>query len=437
MTQPIVHIRVGKAGFTLPVGFQPLTIGRAADNAVHVKDSKVEDHHAIVLRKGDGVHVIDLGSKHGTKVNGKPVQDAKLGEGDVVKIGPMELRLAGMAPAPDPFDSDVADAIESPEDRVPAPTVAITAEDLREPPRQPVVRRSGDSGPIRVIPDPESDRPLYKPPPLTIDDLLLPRDLHHAVQSFLDRDAGLAIVCGPEGSGRTSTCYAMLRRLAARKRIVTFEQPPELQIEGAAQVFVHDTREYAPMFNRMLAGDPQVIFLGEPPPPAVITPALQAAVGRCLVVALVEANDCVEPVYDWLMKCAQPKLLASSLKLVICQRVVRRLCDNCKAPIPIEGEAQQKLGPFLSHVDRVYAADACPECNNTGYVGQIGIFEVLTVGDSLRAVLMTRHPTVKNLRDACDPKHLIPLHLSAYARVAQGLTTIEEADTAIASRVKR
>jgi hypothetical protein len=433
---PLLHIQTGHGGFTMPLTFQPVTIGRSPDNIIHLNDDVVSAHHCIVLRMDDEVHVLDLRSHSGTLINGAPVRFARLGPSDVLRVGHAQIRLTEVPSrqvhraAPSSGTGMVEEPQKEEEDFRP-PIPVIPASELRES----VTGKLDDSGaPIKVVPDPSTDTPRYLPPPRLIGELLLPREMDGAIRAFLRRPAGMVMIAGPTDSGRTTTAYAMLRHLAAAgRRIVTFEQPPELQLENTVQIFIHDVRQYAEQIERMLRGEPGVLFLGEPPTIAAANAALRAAVGRCLVICIVDAADAMDAMHRWLERGVQPRLLAAGLGLVLSQRLVRRLCDQCKSPAPIEGDALRKLSPFIPHIEHIYVPDTCPVCNNTGYVGRLGVFEVLQVGDLLRAALLMRHPSADDLRKATDVRHHIPLPLSAYARVAQGLTTLEEADAIAAS----
>jgi len=432
MPAPALHIQTGHGGFTVPLTFQPLTIGRSPDNLVHLEDELVSAHHCIVLRIEDEVHVLDLQSQSGTLINGSPIRFAPLAQGDVLRVGRAQARLASSAsPAPFvPEDSTGYSSSSPPQAQELRPPVrVIAASELREA----VTGSLDDSGaPIKVVPDPASDQPRYLPPPRLLGELLLPRDMDGFVRGFLRRPAGMVIVSGPPGSGRTTTAYAMIRHLAAAgRRVVTFEQPPELQIENTVQIFVHDLRSYGEQIERMMRTEPNVLMLGEPPDALAARAALPAAVGKCLVIVVLEAPDAIDAIYRWLMMNIAPRTLAASLGLVLSQRLVRRLCDQCKTPSPIVGDGARKLAPFLGHIEHIYSPDTCAACNNTGFVGRIGVFEVLQVSDAMRAMLLTRHPGPDDLRRATDARHYIPLALSAYARVAQGLTSMEEADAIV------
>ncbi|MDR2244634.1 MAG: type II secretion system ATPase GspE [Burkholderiales bacterium] len=199
---------------------------------------------------------------------------------------------------------------------------------------------------------------------------------------------GIFLVTGPTGSGKTTTLYAALSRLErGRINLMTVEDPIEYALDGVAQTQINPRIElsFARALRSILRQDPDVIMIGEIRDLETAQIAVQASLTGHLVLATLHTNDAPSAVTRLADMGIEPYLLASSLLGVLAQRLVRVLCPHCrKAAPPTEAEAQllEKMG--LTGIDKLYAPTGCEQCNQSGYRGRTGIYELLQVNDAMR-----------------------------------------------------
>jgi len=237
---------------------------------------------------------------------------------------------------------------------------------------------------------------------------------------------GIILVTGPTGSGKTTTLYAGLRQLNDGSRnILTVEDPVEYAIEGVGQTQVNAKvgLTFAAGLRAILRQDPDVVMVGEIRDRETSEIAVQASLTGHLVLSTVHTNDAVGAITRMRDMKVEPFLLASTLRAVIAQRLVRRLCQHCREPHQADKSASALLGFDPGTI--VYRAKGCGECNGTGYKGRIGVFEAIRVDDTIRRLindggdesLIARHAFLNapNLGSA------------ARALVRDGQTTAEEA----------
>ncbi|PZU59364.1 MAG: type II secretion system protein GspE [Sphingobium sp.] len=242
----------------------------------------------------------------------------------------------------------------------------------------------------------------------------------------LSEPNGIILVTGPTGSGKTTTLYAGLRNLNDGSRnILTVEDPVEYAIEGVGQTQVNAKvgLTFAAGLRAILRQDPDVVMVGEIRDRETAEIAVQASLTGHLVLSTVHTNDAVGAITRMRDMRVEPFLLASTLRAVIAQRLVRRLCQHCREPVQADKSASALLGFDLGTI--VYRARGCPECSGTGYKGRIGVFEAIRVDDTVRRLindggdesLIARHAFLNapNLGSA------------ARALVRDGQTTAEEA----------
>ncbi len=248
------------------------------------------------------------------------------------------------------------------------------------------------------------------------------------------RPHGIIIVCGPTGSGKTTTLYSVLSRINTTKvNIVTLEDPVEYQIAGVNQVQVNPAAglTFASGMRSFLRQDPNIIMVGEIRDKETTELAIQASLTGHLVFSTLHTNDASGAIPRLLDLGGEPFLLASAMTCVVAQRVLRRICDNCKEEYTppsevaedikkILGSLYQKKGPL-----KLYRGKKCPECNNTGYLGRIGIFEVLPVNEKIARLILERAPASAIEKQALEDG-MITLKQDGYLKAVEGITTIEE-----------
>jgi general secretion pathway protein E len=255
-------------------------------------------------------------------------------------------------------------------------------------------------------------------------------DARAALMSRLvEKPHGLFLATGPTGSGKTTTLYSILQSIYTPElKILTIEDPVEYELPGVAQIPVRPSRNFtfANGLRAILRQDPDVIMVGEIRDSETAQIAIRAALTGHQVFSTLHTNDSTGAVTRLIDMGVEPFLISSSLEGVLAQRLVRRLCPQCKAPSPVEANVRERFaalggqnlaGPF-------YRGAGCEECRGTGYRGRIGIFELLPITPELRE-LVVRRPSNAELKELVQP-HMITMHQDALIKAAAGMTSLEE-----------
>ncbi|AXK40576.1 type II secretion system protein GspE [Crenobacter cavernae] len=240
------------------------------------------------------------------------------------------------------------------------------------------------------------------------------------VDSLISQPHGILLVTGPTGSGKTTTLYAALSRLdASHTNIMTVEDPVEYQLAGVGQTQVNPKIDmsFAKALRAILRQDPDVIMIGEIRDLETAQIAVQASLTGHLVLATLHTNDAASAVTRLTDMGVEPFLLASSLLGVMAQRLVRRLCPECKAPHPLPLEDF----PDTKH----YRPVGCPACSGNGYRGRYGIYELLEIDDTLRRLIHDRAPEAE-LRAHAVKNGMKSLRDDGLRWVRSGETALEE-----------
>jgi type IV pilus assembly protein PilB len=250
------------------------------------------------------------------------------------------------------------------------------------------------------------------------------------IRNALESPQGLIVICGPTGSGKTSTLYAGINEVSSPERnVVTLEDPVEIQLAGINQVQVNVKAglTFAAGLRSVLRQDPDVVLVGEVRDAETAGLALEASLTGHLVLTTLHTNGAVEAITRLVEMGIDPFLVASSLTLVAAQRLVRRPCNACAEPYQPSHEVLAKLG--LVEADLVDANPlmglGCPECNGSGYRGRTGVFEILTVDTAMRRVLLEAGGEVA-ISQAAKEAGLRTLRADGIVRAMRGLTTFEE-----------
>jgi general secretion pathway protein E len=254
------------------------------------------------------------------------------------------------------------------------------------------------------------------------------------MDGLITRSHGIVLVTGPTGSGKTTTLYAALSKINAPDlNILTIEDPVEIQLKGIGQVQVNPKIEltFANGLRSFLRQDPDVIMVGEIRDLETAEIAIQASLTGHLVLSTVHTNDAAGAITRLADMGVQPFLLASSLVGVLAQRLVRVLCPSCRkayAPTPEELE-QAGITPRVlqeaGNPRQLYKAGGCPECQNTGYLGRTGIYELMLIDDDLRQLILKNVDSSTIKRKAVEHGMLTLLEHGA-SKVARGITTAAE-----------
>jgi len=266
--------------------------------------------------------------------------------------------------------------------------------------------------------------------PTSLDDLGMPRYMIDRIRQVCEQDSGLLLVCGPTGSGKTTTLYNGLREIDRDARnVVTIEDPVEYQLDNTTQIPVNSEKghTFGEVLRSVLRQDPDVILVGEVRDEETARTAMQAAMTGHLVFSTVHSKDSISSVFRLLDLGVEPYLVANSLQLVLAQRLVRVLCPECKRDTPVLPAQATKMGRFLGGKTKVYGPVGCERCLRTGYAGRRAIFELLDVDDDLRDVILNK-PTIQAMKKVIEQGLFTTLQQSGWKLVAMGETSVEEVD---------
>jgi len=241
---------------------------------------------------------------------------------------------------------------------------------------------------------------------------------------------GMILVTGPTGSGKTNTLYSAMSRInTPETNIITAEDPVEFNIPGINQLQVKEQigLNFAAALRSFLRQDPNIILVGEIRDFETAEIAIKAALTGHLVLSTVHTNDAPSTVNRLMNMGIEPFLVASSLLLIVAQRLIRRICPECKEEYRIPLEALVDIG-FTEDEARkimIYKGRGCPFCGNTGYKGRMGLFEVMEVTDNIRELILVGASALEIRRKAIE-EGMVTLRGSGLEKLRNGETTIEE-----------
>jgi type II secretory ATPase GspE/PulE/Tfp pilus assembly ATPase PilB-like protein len=248
------------------------------------------------------------------------------------------------------------------------------------------------------------------------------------LQSIVQQPNGMLIVCGPTGSGKTTTLYVALGEIDVLSRnIVTIEDPIEYRLENISQTAVNTAAEltFAKILRSVLRQDPDVILVGEIRDKETAEIAMQAALTGHFVFTTLHANDTATTVTRLLDIGIDTTLLQSAVTAVLAQRLVRVLCPKCKEPYPAPPEFRQKLGVPPEKEVTIYREKGCPACHGTGYKGRTGVHELLVFDNAIRDLLVGQ-PSIQAIRAAARKAGTRTLQEAGIAKVLAGITSLNE-----------
>ena len=265
-------------------------------------------------------------------------------------------------------------------------------------------------------------------------DLGLPENQFNDIDRIIRGDSGMVLVCGPTGSGKTASLYATLRSIDSGERnVITIEDPIEIRLEGITQMPVNEDQgnTFAALLRSVLRQDPDVILVGEVRDQETARTAMQAAMTGHLVFSTVHSRDSVGTVFRLLDLGIEPYLIASSVQLVMAQRLVRVLCPHCRVGMRPTPEQAAKLEPAAGQpVPRLFRSAGCPRCLHTGFAGRRGLFELLTVNETVRDAI-SRNPTPGDIYRTLEGTKFVKLMNAGYRLVAEGVTTMDEVERVV------
>jgi len=249
-------------------------------------------------------------------------------------------------------------------------------------------------------------------------------------QSALKKPYGIILVTGPTGSGKTTTLYSALHQLnQVSENIMTAEDPVEFNLAGINQVQMHEEigLNFAAALRSFLRQDPDIIMVGEIRDYETAEIAVKAALTGHLVLSTLHTNDAPSTINRLLNMGIEPFLVSSSTILILAQRLVRKICGACKAPVEVNPQALIEVGysPEEAETMTVYHGTGCAVCSNTGYKGRVALYEVMPISERIRDLVLQGAATGE-IRTAAVEEGMFTLRRSGLEKAKLGLTSIEE-----------
>ncbi len=263
---------------------------------------------------------------------------------------------------------------------------------------------------------------------VALEDLGFSENVMTIWRNQIDQPHGILLVTGPTGSGKTTTLYSSLRCMDGNKlNISTVEDPIEYHLSQANQVQVHDKigMSFSAALRSLLRQDPDVVMLGEIRDGETARIAVQASLTGHLVLSTLHTNDAPSSITRLINIGVEPYLISAAVNAILAQRLVRKICGQCKDVYEPTDEMKEFLAMQGFHGKDVFKGRGCDRCRKTGYSGRLGIYELLVMDDNLRD-LVTRNPDVTQLRKLCRERGLVTLREDGFNKVMAGQTTVDE-----------
>lgn len=274
-----------------------------------------------------------------------------------------------------------------------------------------------------------------KSQPLSMQELGLVSSEEKKLVAILEKPHGIVLVTGPTGSGKSTSLTAFIRRIhKPERRIMTVEDPVEYEVSGINQTQVNSEIgfTFASALREILRQDPDVIMVGEIRDRETADIAIRASLTGHLVLSTLHTNDAPGAITRLIDMEIEPFLIASSVEMVMAQRLVRRLCGNCAEQSIISEEELRATLSLLEvdpteiiHREKVFSAQGCSECQNLGYRGRVGIFELMRMSDNLHGLII-KSASSPEIREVALSEGMTTLQSSSWSQVKRGLTSLEE-----------
>ncbi len=253
------------------------------------------------------------------------------------------------------------------------------------------------------------------------------------IEAASEKPFGMILTVGPTGSGKSTTLYAILKKINSRDvNITTIEDPVEYKISGVNQIQVNTATNltFAKGLRSIVRQDPDIIMVGEIRDPETTDIAINAALTGHLLLSTFHSNDAATGIPRLLDMGAEPFLLASTLQLIMAQRLTRKICENCRVSYKVKTEQlvakyPQVRGFFKSGDLTLYQGKGCPICHGTGYTGRVALFEIISITPELQELILT-HPSSLQIWQLAQKQGSISMFEDGIAKVLTGTTTIEE-----------
>jgi type IV pilus assembly protein PilB len=241
---------------------------------------------------------------------------------------------------------------------------------------------------------------------------------------------GMVLVTGPTGSGKTTTLYGALNEVnTSEDKVITIEDPVEYQLRGVIQIPVNEKKglTFARGLRSILRHDPDKIMVGEIRDAETAQIAIQSALTGHLVFSTVHANNSFDVIGRFVNMGIEPYNFVSSLNCIMAQRLVRTLCESCKAPISASPHECRRLGydPELFRERVLYDSKGCLDCHQLGFRGRVAITEFLAITDAIKDMILERRPP-SEIRKAAIDGGMVPMRQAGIEKILAGATTMKE-----------
>jgi type IV pilus assembly protein PilB len=255
------------------------------------------------------------------------------------------------------------------------------------------------------------------------------QSLHHFEKAIF-QPWGMVLVTGPTGSGKTNTLYSAISRLNTPDvNIVTVEDPVEFNLRGINQVNIQEGigLSFAGVLRSFLRQDPNIMLVGEVRDNETAEIAVKAALTGHLVLSTLHTNDAPSAIFRLLNMNIEPILICSSVLVMCAQRLVRRICQECKEPVDMPTQALLNIGFTEKDLETltVYSGKGCKNCNYTGYKGRIGLFEVMPLTTGIKELILSGG-SILDIKQKAEEEDMLTLRQSGLKKIQAGITSIEE-----------
>lgn len=274
---------------------------------------------------------------------------------------------------------------------------------------------------------------------LRLDDLGFRQEIRNIIEKALARPNGMIITTGPTGSGKTTSLYAFLNELnKPGVKIITLEDPVEYKLEGIVQTPIDHTVDFdfAKGLRAILRQDPDIIMVGEIRDQETAETALQAALTGHMVLSTLHTNDSAGAIPRLINMGVKPFIAAPALTVVLAQRLVRKICQDCKQPVEIPKKTLERIHLILKMISKnsnvklpkefkFYHSVGCAKCHNLGYKGRVGIYEALEVTEGVQKLILTE-ASMAEFKKAAIAQGMVTMVQDGLLKALEGITDIEE-----------
>lgn len=275
-----------------------------------------------------------------------------------------------------------------------------------------------------------------------LEELGIPPKLLSIILKEIDKPNGMLLTTGPTGSGKTTTLYAFIKKSHnPTVKIITIEDPIEYHLQGIVQTQVNDKGyTFLDGLRAALRQDPDIIMVGEIRDGETAAIAINSALTGHLVFSTLHTNSSAGAFPRLIDLGINPKIISSAINIVLAQRLVRKLCDFCKKPIPFEGDKRIEIEKVISTIydkadippipENIFNAVGCEKCNNTGYKGRIGIYEGIRMTPEVNSII-ENNPSADEIEKAAAPQAILTLKQDGVVKILQGITSLDELERVI------